>query len=68
MSIKLIVQDGIALITLNRPERLNALDAAHYDALSKTWQTVRDDPEIRVAVVTGAHAFSKKRSPQFKGL
>jgi len=54
MAIEFSVQDGIALITLNRPERLNALDTEHYDALSKAWQTVRDDPEIRVAIVTGA--------------
>jgi E-phenylitaconyl-CoA hydratase len=54
MAIELDVRDGIALITLNRPERLNALDAEHYDALSEAWQTVRDDPAIRVAVVTGA--------------
>jgi len=54
MAIEFKMQDGIALITLNRPERLNALDAEHYDALSKAWATVRDDPQIRVAVVTGA--------------
>ena len=54
MSIDLDVQGGIATITLNRPERLNALDAAHYQALSEAWITVRDDPQIRVAVVTGA--------------
>jgi len=45
---------GIATITINRPERLNAMDAAHYDALSAAWQRVRDDPAIRVAIVTGA--------------
>lgn len=54
MAIEFKVQDGVALITLNRPERLNALDAEHYDALAKVWATVRDDPAIRVAVVTGA--------------
>ena len=54
MAIDLEVKDGIALLTLNRPERLNALDQEHYDALSHAWQTVRDDPEIRVAIVTGA--------------
>lgn len=46
--------DGVALITMNRPERMNALDAEHYAALSQCWTTVRDDPQIRVAVVTGA--------------
>ena len=54
MSIDFAVQDRIATITINRPERLNAMDAAHYQALSEAWITVRDDPEIRVAVVTGA--------------
>ena len=46
--------DGIALITINRPERLNAMDAEHYKALSQAWCTVRDDPRVRVAIVTGA--------------
>lgn len=49
-----ISDDGIALITINRPERLNAMDAEHYQALSRAWCTVRDDPAIRVAIVTGA--------------
>ena len=46
--------DGIALITINRPERLNAMDAEHYKLLSQAWCTVRDDPGVRVAIVTGA--------------
>ena len=46
--------DGIALITLNRPERLNAMDAEAYRQLSEAWTRVRDDGDIRVAVVTGA--------------
>jgi E-phenylitaconyl-CoA hydratase len=46
--------DGIATITINRPERMNALDRAHYAALSKVWVEVRDDPRIRCAIVTGA--------------
>ena len=46
--------DGIALITINRPERLNAMDAEHYKLLSQAWCTVRDDPAVRVAIVTGA--------------
>ena len=55
MSIDLEVsEEGIALITINRPERLNAMDAEHYQALSQAWCTVRDDPAIRVAIVTGA--------------
>ena len=55
MAIDFTVSDeGIALITINRPERLNAMDAEHYQALSRAWQQVRDDATIRVAIVTGA--------------
>ena len=54
MSIDIAVADGIATITINRPERLNAMDADHYAALSSAWTRVRDDDAIRVAVVTGA--------------
>ncbi|MNW98913.1 Carnitinyl-CoA dehydratase [compost metagenome] len=55
MSIDIDVQsDGIALITINRPERRNALDNEHYAALSQAWRQVRDDAHIRVAVITGA--------------
>jgi E-phenylitaconyl-CoA hydratase len=46
--------EGIALITINRPERLNAMDAEHYQGLSNAWMRVRDDGAIRVAIVTGA--------------
>jgi E-phenylitaconyl-CoA hydratase len=54
MSIDLAVERHIATITINRPERMNAMDAEHYAALSAAWVRVRDDSEIRVAVVTGA--------------
>lgn len=46
--------DGIATITLNRPERLNAwtgpMGRAYFDALDRA----ADDPDVRVIVVTGA--------------
>ena len=46
--------DGIALITINRPERMNAMDAEHYTGLTEAWIRVRDDDAVRVAIVTGA--------------
>lgn len=55
MSIDVSVsEEGVALITINRPERLNAMDAEHYRGLSQAWMRVRDDSAIRVAIVTGA--------------
>jgi E-phenylitaconyl-CoA hydratase len=54
VSIDVEVDDGVALITMNRPERMNAMDAEAYAQLSATWIRVRDDTEIRVAIITGA--------------
>ena len=54
MSIDFALDEGVATVTINRPERLNAMDAEHYRGLSEAWMRVRDDPAVRVAVVTGA--------------
>lgn len=54
MSIDFDLKDGVALITINRPERMNAMDAEHYAGLSRAWVRVRDDDQVRVAIVTGA--------------
>jgi E-phenylitaconyl-CoA hydratase len=54
MSIDFELADGIATITINRPERMNAMDAEHYKGLSQAWMRVRDDADIRVAIITGA--------------
>src|SRR5918999_25468 len=60
MSIDVEVSDAIATIVINRPERMNAMDADHYRGLSQAWMRVRDDAAIRCAIVTGAgeKAFS----------
>ena len=54
MAIDLERSGHVATLTINRPERLNALDAEHYQLLSQTWSAIRDDPQIRVAIVTGS--------------
>ena len=48
------VADSIATITLNRPERKNALKPEMIVRLAEAWKKVRDDDEVRVAVVTGS--------------
>ncbi|MFI4894342.1 MAG: enoyl-CoA hydratase-related protein [Phycisphaerales bacterium JB058] len=52
--VKYEVTDGIATITLNRPERQNALNPEMIVRLAEAWTEVRDDNEVRVAVVTGS--------------
>jgi E-phenylitaconyl-CoA hydratase len=53
MSIDFDLADGVALVTINRPDRMNAMDAEHYGLLSEAWIRIRDDRDVRAAVVTG---------------
>lgn len=46
--------NGILLMTINRPEHMNATDAPLHNALSRVWLDIDDDPEVRVVVVTGS--------------
>ncbi|HEV2316021.1 MAG TPA: enoyl-CoA hydratase-related protein [Thermoplasmata archaeon] len=47
--------DGhVAWMTLHRPEVLNAIDPETHDELVQAWVRFRDDPKLRVAVLTGA--------------
>jgi len=45
---------GVATITLNRPERLNALTFEVYRELTDTFAALRNEPEVRAVVITGA--------------
>ena len=47
-------QNGVAVITLNRPEKRNSLDFAANDALIEVWHEFNRDADLRAAVVTGA--------------
>lgn len=46
--------DGVATLTLNRPDQFNALDRALLDALSGALAAIADDCSVRVVVIGGA--------------
>ena len=54
MALLFDVKDKIATLCFNRPEAMNAMDPETYADLSKAWIEVRDNPEIWVAIITGA--------------
>jgi E-phenylitaconyl-CoA hydratase len=54
MAVRVEVEERVCTITIDRPEKHNAMDAAHYAMLSEAWIRVRDDPEILAAIITGA--------------
>ena len=47
-------RDGIAYVTLNRPDKRNAMDPEMVVQLADAWTDVQNDPEIRVALLTSA--------------
>jgi enoyl-CoA hydratase len=51
----LLERDGhVAIVTLNRPEARNALSGEMIVRMADAWVEIDQDPEIRVAIVTGA--------------
>jgi enoyl-CoA hydratase len=48
-------RDGhVLIVTMNRPERRNALSASMMEGLSAAWDEVNSNPEIRVCILTGS--------------
>jgi enoyl-CoA hydratase/carnithine racemase len=54
MSVEFSVKDHVARVTLNRPDRLNAVDQAAEAELIRIWEAIERDRDIRVVVLTGA--------------
>ena len=52
-TVLLDLAEGVATVTLNRPDAMNALDIATKDLLLATLQQVAQDPDIRCVVLTG---------------
>ncbi len=53
MAIHFEKRDRVALITIDRLERRNALDLEHFGHLANAWIRFRDDPDLWVAIITG---------------
>ncbi len=52
-SVLLDIRDGVARVTLNRPERNNALDLEIANAFASAVEMIAGDPTVRVALLTG---------------
>ena len=54
MSIDFRVSGNVAWVTINRPERLNAVDEHHQQELRRAWESIEADRAVRAVVLTGA--------------
>lgn len=52
--VSISIQDGIAEVTLNRPDKLNAFDTAMFEAVSAAGERLKDEPGLRAVILTGA--------------
>ncbi|MGE8688078.1 MAG: enoyl-CoA hydratase/isomerase family protein [Achromobacter sp.] len=54
MALDIAVQDHVATLTLNRPEAMNSIDPEMRNQLHAAWKRIKEDDDIRVAILTGA--------------
>ena len=52
------VEENIAVITINRPKFLNALNSEVLKELSEAIDLIENDPQVRVVIVTGSRRKS----------
>ncbi|MBU0517396.1 enoyl-CoA hydratase/isomerase family protein [bacterium] len=53
-NILLNIEDGIAIVTINRPKALNALNAATMNELKAAFTRIQEDPNVKCAIITGS--------------
>ena len=60
MSVELTIADRVARVTIDRPDRLNAVDAAMERRLEEIWTELESRTDVSCIVLTGAgeRAFS----------
>jgi enoyl-CoA hydratase len=51
--VKYEVKEGIAYITINNPQKMNILDLDVYDGLISAFESIENDDQVRVAILTG---------------
>ncbi len=58
MGIGYETRGAVAIITLDRPDKLNAMSLAMYDDLGAAYCRARDDDAVHAIVLTGATVFA----------
>lgn len=53
-AVRLDIEDSIATVTLNRPEALNAFNQMVWAGVRDAAQSIKENPDVRVVIVTGA--------------
>ena len=51
--VSIVIEGGVADVRLNRPDKLNAVDAAMFSGLVEAGESLKADPTVRVVVLSG---------------
>ncbi len=54
MNVKLSIDAGIATVTLDRPEKMNALSEEMYADMTRIFADLQSDDSVRAVILTGA--------------
>jgi crotonobetainyl-CoA hydratase len=54
VSIRFVVENHVARVTIDRPDRMNAIDEAAEAELMRVWAAIEQDDQVRCVVLTGA--------------
>ncbi|MCO5730165.1 enoyl-CoA hydratase-related protein [Rhizobium sp. SSA_523] len=68
MSVDFLVADRVARVTIDRPDRMNAVDAATEEALEAIWQEIEARDDISCVVLTGAGTKAFCAGADMKGV
>jgi enoyl-CoA hydratase/carnithine racemase len=72
VSVEYKLNGNVAIVTLNRPEKLNAMNDKMYARMTELFTAFHTDDSVRAVIVTEDHlegvaAFKEKRAAVFKG-
>lgn len=67
MSIDFSIDRHVARVTIDRAERMNAIDESSADELEEIWQLVENEPGVRVVVFTGSGSKAFCAGADMKG-
>ena len=51
-NVKLTIADGIAVLVINRPKQLNALNKQTLSEINEAFESMRDDDAVKVVIMT----------------
>ena len=63
MAVDVAIEEGVAVVTMNRPQALNAFITEQLDLLGAAFHALSQDRSVRVVILTGEGIMRSPRAP-----